>query len=261
MAADTNLVSDQNSRVALVEVRGIRKSYGAVTALRSVDISIHAGEVVGVLGDNGAGKSTLMKILAGSEEPDGGEIYVDGQKTQFRSPRDSRATGIEMIYQDLALCDDLDVASNFFLGREPHNFGWLDMKRMHTEAARGLALLGSRIHSTQVDIKALSGGQRQTVAIGRALVFSPRLLIMDEPTAALGVREAAVVLETVRQVQAKGVAVLFISHRMQDVFDVCDRAVLISEGSSVGEFAVADLTAEDIASIVLHGRRQREAKV
>lgn len=246
-------------RVALVELRGISKSYGAVTALRSVDLLVNPGEAVGVLGDNGAGKSTLMKILAGSEEADRGEIYIDGLLTRFLSPRHSRAAGIEMIYQDLALCDDLDVASNFFLGREPHRFGLLDLKKMHAEAARGLALLGSRIQSTQVDIKALSGGQRQTVAIGRALVFSPRLLIMDEPTAALGVREAATVLETIRQVKAKGVAVLFISHRMQDVLDVCDRAVLIAEGTNVAEFRVSDLTANDIANIVLRGRFQKEA--
>jgi simple sugar transport system ATP-binding protein len=252
---------EEGSGTALVEVHGIRKSYGAVTALRSVDLSVYAGEVVGVLGDNGAGKSTLMKILAGSEEPDDGEIRIDGKKTQFRSPRDSRAAGIEMIYQDLALCDDLDVASNFFLGREPHRLGWLDLRRMHREAARGLAMLGSRIQSTQVDIKALSGGQRQTVAIGRALVFNPRLLIMDEPTAALGVRESLVVLDTVRQVKAKGVAVLFISHRMQDVFDVCDRAVLIAEGSSVANFKTEDLTADDIAKIVLRGRPQKEKKL
>ncbi|HET7716562.1 MAG TPA: ATP-binding cassette domain-containing protein [Bauldia sp.] len=247
-------MAEAASGIPRVEVRGISKSYGAITALRSVDLHVHPGEVVGILGDNGAGKSTLVKILAGSEQPDGGTILVDGQPAAFATPRESRAAGIEMIYQDLALCDDLDVASNFFLGREPHRFGMLDLRQMHFEAARELALLGSRIPSTRIDIKALSGGQRQAVAIGRALVFSPRVLIMDEPTAALGVREAAIVIDTIRQVKAKGVAVLLISHRMQDVLDVCDRAVLIAEGVSVATFAVPEMTTDDIAGIILRGR-------
>ncbi len=251
-------MADPDGRTPRIEVRGISKSYGAITALRSVDLAVHPGEVLGVVGDNGAGKSTLMKILAGSEQPDGGEMLVDGRRAAFPTPRDSRASGIEMIYQDLALCDDLDVASNFFLGREPSRFGMLDLKRMHEEAARELALLGSRIPSTQVDIKALSGGQRQTVAIGRALVFSPRVLIMDEPTAALGVREAAIVIETIRQVKAKGVAVILISHRMQDILDVCDRAVLIAEGTSVAVFSVPEMTTADIAGIILRGRLDRD---
>jgi simple sugar transport system ATP-binding protein len=253
------LVAEPAPRVPRIEVRGISKSYGAIVALRSVDLAVHPGEVLGVLGDNGAGKSTLMKILAGSEQPDAGEILVDGRPAAFQSPRESRAAGIEMIYQDLALCDDLDVASNFFLGREPTRFGMLDLGRMHEEAARELALLGSRIPSTAVDIKALSGGQRQTVAIGRALVFSPRVLIMDEPTAALGVREAAIVIETIRQVKAKGVAVILISHRMQDILDVCDRAVLIAEGTSIAAFAVPEMTTGDIAGIILRGRLDRDA--
>lgn len=253
-------MNDVELRVPRVEVRGIRKSYGAVTALRSVDLTVHAGEVLGVLGDNGAGKSTLMKILAGSEQPDGGEIFVDGALVSFSSPRDSRSAGFEMIYQDLALCDDLDVASNFYLGREPCWFGMLNLKRMHADAAGELAQLGSRIPTTKVEIKALSGGQRQTVAIGRALLFDPRVLIMDEPTAALGVRETATVIETIRQVKKKNVAVILISHRMQDILDVCDRAILIAEGTDVAEFAVPELTTEDIADIILRGRFGKEAK-
>ena len=242
-----------------VEVRGIRKSYGAVTALRSVDLKVHAGEVLGVLGDNGAGKSTLMKILAGSEQPDGGEIFVDGAPIGFASPGESRSAGFEMIYQDLALCDDLDVASNFYLGREPRRLGMLNLKRMHADAAAELALLGSRIPTTKVEIKALSGGQRQTVAIGRALLFNPRVLIMDEPTAALGVRETATVIETILKVKTKDVAVILISHRMQDILDVCDRAILIAEGTDVAEFSVPELTTEDIAEIILRGRFDKEA--
>jgi simple sugar transport system ATP-binding protein len=253
------LVADRTGQAPRVEVRGISKAYGAITALRSVDLAVHPGEVLGVLGDNGAGKSTLMKILAGSEQPDGGEILVEGRRAAFQTPRDSRAVGIEMIYQDLALCDDLDVASNFFLGREPRRFGMLDLARMHREAARELAQLGSRIPSTAVDIKALSGGQRQTVAIGRALVFNPRVLIMDEPTAALGVREAAIVIETIRKVKAKGVAVILISHRMQDILDVCDRALLIAEGMSVATFSVPAMTTDDIAGIILRGRVEKDA--
>ncbi|MBH0239892.1 sugar ABC transporter ATP-binding protein [Methylobrevis sp. L22] len=242
-------------------MRDIGKSFGAITALRSVSLAVHAGEAIGVLGDNGAGKSTLMKILAGSLQRDSGVFEVDGAPVAFQSPRDSRAAGIEMIYQDLALCDELDVASNFFLGREPRRFGLLDIARMHAEAAKGLAALGSRIPSTWTDIKSLSGGQRQTVAIGRALTFNPRVLIMDEPTAALGVREAAAVIETIRRVKAKGVAVILISHRLQDVLDVCDTAILISEGRSSAPFSVPALTAADISRIVLSGRVEREAAV
>jgi simple sugar transport system ATP-binding protein len=242
-----------------IEVIDVGKSFGPVTALRSVSLHVHAGEVLGVLGDNGAGKSTLMKILAGSVERDRGEILMDGKPVHFASPRGSRAAGIEMIYQDLALCDDLDVASNFFLGREPRRMGLLDLDRMHADTVRELAALGARVPSTHVEIKSLSGGQRQAVAIGRALVFNPRVLIMDEPTAALGVREAATVIETIRQVKAKGVAVILISHRMQDILDVCDRAVLIAEGVSTSTFGVRDLSAEQITRIILTGRLAREA--
>jgi simple sugar transport system ATP-binding protein len=237
-----------------IEVVDVGKSFGPVTALRAVSLEVRAGEALGVLGDNGAGKSTLMKILAGSVRRDSGEILVDGEPVHFASPRDSRAAGIEMIYQDLALCDDLDVACNFFLGREPRRMGLLDLDRMHRETARELAALGVHVPSTRVEIGSLSGGQRQGVAIGRALVFNPRVLIMDEPTAALGVREAATVMETIRQVKAKGVAVILISHRMQDILDVCDRAVLITEGRSTRTFSVRDLQPGQITEIVLSGR-------
>ncbi len=250
----------ETGRVPRIEVLDVGKSFGAVTALRSVSLHVHGGEVLGVLGDNGAGKSTLMKILAGSLQRDRGEILMDGKPVHFTSPRDSRAAGIEMIYQDLALCDDLDVASNFYLGREPRRFGLLDLPRMHAETVRELAALGSRIPSTRVDIKSLSGGQRQAVAIGRALVFSPRVLIMDEPTAALGVREAATVIETIRQVKAKDVAVILISQRMQDILDVCDRAVLIAEGKSTTTFSVPELKAEEITEIILSGRIAKSTK-
>ncbi|MCL6708446.1 ATP-binding cassette domain-containing protein [Pseudomonas sp. R2.Fl] len=242
-----------------IELRGIKKSFGPIRALSHVDLKVHAGEVLGLLGDNGAGKSTVMKILAGSLVADAGDILIDGREVRISDPRAARAVGIEMIYQDLALCDDLDVASNFFLGQEPRRFGLLDLARMHREAAIALKKLGSRIQSTHVDIKSLSGGQRQTVAIGRALQFNPRVLIMDEPTAALGVKEAGVVVETIKAVKAAGVAVILISHRMQEILDVCDRGVLISEGRNVIDFTVKDQSIEGIANIILNGGRERLA--
>lgn len=220
------------TEVPRVQMRGIRKSFGALDVLRGVDLTVGAGEVIGLVGDNGAGKSTLMKMLAGAVIPDSGEILIDGHPMQGRGPRASRAAGIEMVYQDLALCNDVDVAGNLFLGRELYH-RWtrqLDHARMHQETARDLQTLHIRISDTKQLVGTMSGGQRQAVAIARAVTFEPKMLVLDEPTAALAAREVEMTLQLIRDVSARGVSVVLITHRLQDLFEVADRFVVLHEG-------------------------------
>ncbi len=215
-----------------VEMSGIRKRYGALDVLRGVDLTVGRGEVVGLVGDNGAGKSTLMKMLAGAVVPDSGEIRVDGAAVTGSGPRAARAAGIEMVYQDLALCNDVDVAGNLFLGREIYRplSRRLDHKRMHEEAAKDLATLHIRISDTRQLVANMSGGQRQAIAIARAVTFEPKVLVLDEPTAALAAREVEMTLQLIRDVSARGVSVVLITHRLQDLFEVADRFVVLYEG-------------------------------
>ena len=215
-----------------VEMRGIRKSFGALDVLQGVDLSVGRGEVVGLVGDNGAGKSTLMKMLAGAVVPDVGEILVDGRPLKGGGPRAARAAGIEMVYQDLALCNDVDVAGNLFLGREVYRpfSRRLDHARMHAEAAKDLATLHIRISDTRRLVGNMSGGQRQAIAIARAVTFEPKVLVLDEPTAALAAREVEMTLQLIRDVSARGVSVVLITHRLQDLFEVADRFVVLHEG-------------------------------
>ncbi len=230
-------------------LRDIRKRYGAVDALRGVTLELGPGRVVGLVGDNAAGKSTLMKVLAGAVIPDSGDIVIDGEPVSFSSPRDARAARIEMVYQDLALCDDLDVARNLFLGREPTRRGFLDGPTMHREARRHLEDLGIRLPSTRSTVRDLSGGQRQAVAIARAVTFEPRLLIMDEPTAALAVKEVETVLELIRRLAAGGVSVILITHRLQDLFTVCDDLAVMYEGTMR---ALLDARSTSLEELVRH---------
>ena len=225
-----------------VEMRGIRKSFGAVDVLCGVDLSVGRGEVVGLVGDNGAGKSTLMKMLAGAVIPDSGEIRVDGQALRSPGPRSARAAGIEMVYQDLALCNDVDVAGNLFLGREIYHplTRRLDHARMHEEAAKDLATLHIRISDTRQLVANMSGGQRQAIAIARAVTFEPKVLVLDEPTAALAAREVEMTLQLIRDVSQRGVSVVLITHRLQDLFEVADRFVVLHEGVNHREMAPAD---------------------
>lgn len=215
-----------------VEMVDIRKSFGAIEALRGVNLRIKPGEVAGLVGDNGAGKSTLMKVLSGAEIPDVGRILVDGEPLPLTGPRSSRAHGIEMVYQDLALCNDLDVAANLFLGREPYD-QWtrrMNHKAMHAEAAGHLDRLHIRVKKTDQSVATLSGGQRQAVAIARAVTFDPKILILDEPTAALAAKEVETVLQLIRDISSRGVSVVLITHRLQDLFGVADRFVVLYEG-------------------------------
>jgi len=223
---------------ALLQLEDVSKSFGPVIALRDVSMSIDEAEAVGLIGDNGAGKSTLVKILSGVYAPTAGRIQLDGKPVDFHSPLDARRSGIEMIYQDLALCNDLDVTANIFLGRElrkrrgPVNI--LDRKGMTAETGRILEELGISITPDR-EVGSLSGGERQMVAVARALQFQPRLLLMDEPTAALSAEKIRVLLSLVDGLKARGVSVLFISHRFTDIVHVCDRILVVRQGALVGE--------------------------
>ena len=243
------------SRVAL---RGIRKSYGTIEALRGVDLDLAPGEILGLVGDNAAGKSTLAKILSGAEMPDEGRIHIDGEEVHFRSPVDARRRHIEMAYQDLSLCDTIDVAGNLFLGREPRRrmlgVPFLDRHRMHVEAAEALRGLDIRVSSTRLPVANLSGGQRQSIAIGRAVSFGPRVLILDEPTSALAVAEVEAVLSLIKRVAKRDVSVILITHRLQDIFRVCDRVMVMYEGTIVAGRAIDETDLDELVKLIVGGR-------
>lgn len=236
-----------------VEMVDIRKSFGAIEALRGVNLRVRAGEVVGLVGDNGAGKSTLMKMLSGAEIPDSGRILIDGEALPLTGPRSSRAHGIEMVYQDLALCNDLDVAANLFLGRELHDrfTRRLRHKAMHAAAAAHLERLHIRVSRTDQNVATLSGGQRQAVALARSVTFDPKVLVLDEPTAALAAREVETVLQLIRDISSRGVSVILITHRLQDLFEVADRLVVVYEGVIWRDMTPADTDLTALVSAMM----------
>jgi simple sugar transport system ATP-binding protein len=240
---------------ALIQLVNISKRYGAIQSLTGVNLSLSPGEVIGLVGDNGAGKSTLSKVISGAVIPDEGKIFMQGDQVHFTSPADARARRIEMVYQDLSLCNTIDVAGNLFLGREQrkHFFAipYLDESRMHQDAATMLGDLGIRIPNTRLKVEHLSGGQRQSIAIGRAAAFDPLVLIMDEPTAALAVSEVDAVLSLIKRVSARGVGVILITHRLQDLFVVCDRIVVMYEGRTVAERQIAETNIEEIVNLIV----------
>jgi len=240
-----------------LELKGITKEFGAVKALQGVSFSIHKGEVVALLGDNGAGKSTLVRCIAGLYAPDQGEIHVNEQQVTIRTPQDARDHGIETVFQDLAMIPDFDIASNLFLNREMLSknpilrwFGWLDHQGMKKRARKSLNRLNSRLPDFSAKVSTLSGGQRQAVAIARAVNWGADLVIMDEPTAALGVEQSAQVNELIKLISSQGVAVLLISHNMQHVLETCDRAVVLYQGRSVADVAVSDVSKEDLVALI-----------
>jgi simple sugar transport system ATP-binding protein len=249
-------MSDQS----LVTLRGITKSFGAVRSLQGVDLTLAPGEVLGLVGDNGAGKSTLMKVLAGAIQHDAGQITIDGRDVRFASPADAQRERIGIVYQDLALCDTLDVASNLFLGREPRKGPFIDRAAMHAKAAETLSELHVRVKSTYQEIGRLSGGQRQAVAIARAVSFQPRVLILDEPTAALAVAEVRQVLKMIREVAAQGVGVILITHRLQDLFEVCDRITVMYEGRRVEDELVSELDIERLVAMITRSGTSSDAE-
>lgn len=239
----------------LVEMIDVHKNFGALRAVTGMTCDLHEGEVVGLLGHNGAGKSTLIKVLAGVYAPDAGEIRVRGRPVRFSSPRDARAAGIETIYQHLALADNIDAAGNLFLGRELRTrWGTLDTHRMAHEAGKIMRRINTSFTQTHLPVRALSGGQRQTVAIARALYFDARILIMDEPTAALGPGETRMVKDLIRGLKSEGIGIFIISHEMRDVFDVCDRLTVMKNGRLVGTHPVADVTEDDVLGMIILGK-------
>lgn len=245
--------------MSLLKLTNIRKSFGAVDVLHGVNLEVTAGEVIGLVGDNGAGKSTLMKTITGMYTADDGEITMNGQSIMGLDPGQRRALGIEMIYQDLALAKQQDVASNIFLGREPvKKFlgvlpGMVDKRTMNKKAQEMINRLGAHLPSINRPVGSFSGGQQQTVAIARALTFDPKLVIMDEPTAALAVREVQSVLELIRSLKAEGISVILISHRLNDVLSVTDRIVVLRQGVATANLETKQTTMTEVVSAIVGG--------
>ncbi|MCT8997533.1 ATP-binding cassette domain-containing protein [Chelativorans intermedius] len=244
--------------MSLLELKGIRKSFGAVDVLHGVDLAVNAGEVVGLVGDNGAGKSTLMKTITGIYRADEGSILFDGQDILHLDPGERRQLGIEMIYQDLSLARQQDVSSNIFLGREPIKrlfglFPVVDKAAMDRQAAEMIERLNAHLPSINRSVGSFSGGQQQTVAIARALTFDPKLVIMDEPTAALAVREVQSVLDLIRRLKSEGIAVILISHRLNDVLAVTDRIVVLRHGRAEADLATEKTNMNEVVSRIVGG--------
>lgn len=239
--------------MSLLQLENITKSFGAIHALSGISLSIAPGEAVGLMGDNGAGKSTLMRIIAGNFHPTSGKIRIDGKEAHFSKPLDARRSGIEIVYQDLALCDNLTAAANVFLGRELRKkigpIQYLDHKAMNVKAGELFRELKSETRPRDL-VKQMSGGQRQAVAIARTRLSDPKLVLMDEPTAAISVRQVAEVLALIHRLKATGHAVVLVSHRMPDVFDVCDRVVVLRRGTMVADKKIADTNPVEVTGLI-----------
>ncbi len=239
--------------MAVLELRGITKYFGAIEALRGVDLRLESGEVLGLMGDNGAGKSTLVKIIAGNFPPTSGEILIDGVPQHFHKPLDARAQGIEVVYQDLALCDNMSAGENVYLGRElRRRFGpvsVVDFKRIFERAAELFKELKSETRPRDL-VRQMSGGQRQAVAIARTRLSDPKFVLMDEPTAAISVRQVAEVLDLIRRLRDTGHAVILISHRMPDVFAVCTRVMVLRRGTRVADKPIAATSPEEVTGLI-----------
>ena len=244
----------------LVELKNISLSFGGVRAVDNVSLDLYPGEVVGLLGHNGAGKSTLIKILAGAYQMDEGEIWIEGKKVNIQSPRDARRHNIETIYQTLALADNLDAPSNLFLGRElTTRFGLVDDAKMEAETRKIMAWLNPNFKKISEPVSALSGGQRQSVAIARAVYFNAKILIMDEPTAALGVHESKMVADLIKELKAQGLGIFLISHDTREMLDLCDRVSVMKNGTLIGTEKVGDVTEDDILSMIIMGKARDAA--
>ena len=237
-------------------MRNIKKAFGAVQALNDVNFHLAPGEILGLVGDNSAGKSTLMKILTGAYHRDSGDVLIDGQPSNFRSPHESRERGIEMIYQDFALCGNMDVGQNIFLGRWPKRGLFIDRARMYTEAQAVLERLNVNVNSVFQKVESLSGGRQQSVAIARAISFNPKVVILDEPTANLSVTATNTLLETMSQLKEQGVAQVIISHRLIDIFEVGDRIMVLKRGENVGDRYIKYTSESEILELMITGTRE-----
>ena len=245
----------QTSQTPLVEMDDIHVSFGGVKAVDGVSCDLYPGEVIGLLGHNGAGKSTLIKVLSGAYQADSGEIRIDGQPARIRNARDARSHNIETIYQTLALADNLDAAANLFLGRElVTTAGVLDDVKMEAETRQIMGRLNPNFRKFAAPVSALSGGQRQSVAIARAVYFNARILIMDEPTAALGVQETEMVSQLIKQLKAEGIGIFLISHDMHDVFALSDRLTVMKNGKLVGTVRTEDVSEDDVLGMIILGQ-------
>ena len=246
-------------RTPLVEMRNINVAFGGVHAVDDVTVDLNAGEVVGLVGGNGAGKSTLMRVLSGAHPADAGEVLVDSEPVTIRNPRDAKAYNIETIYQTLALADNVDAPANVFLGRElTTRLGTLDDGAMEDSTRRVMGRLNPNFTNFVTPVKSLSGGQRQAVAIARAVHFNARIMIMDEPTAALGPAETAQVRDLIRQLKAEGIGIFLISHDIHDVFDLSDRISVMYHGKVVGTVTKADVTTDEVLAMIILGKPPTE---
>lgn len=255
--ADQSGVNTKTLSRPAIEAKDISHSFGAVQALVNANISVNAGEVKAIVGDNGAGKSTLLKVLSGLVIPDNGEIFLDGEKVSFTSPVEALKSGIQTVYQDLALIDTMSATQNVFVGREELSSNWILKKlgivndrHMHQEAIKALSDLGIKIPSLNATVRSMSGGQRQCLAIARAMLFGHKVIILDEPTAALGVHESAQVLSVVDQLRSKGLAILIVSHNMQHVFKITDSITVMRLGVSVASRKTKDTNPEEIVGLI-----------
>ena len=239
----------------LLEAKGITKYFGTITALENVDLKVHAGECLGVVGDNGAGKSTLMKVLSGLYKPSSGSLYFQGKEEILESPKDSQNHGLEMVYQDLALAGNLPIGENIFLGREPtKNIGFLkflDFNKIKELTNAHLGKLKISVKSADQKVEELSGGQRQAVAIARSTAFNAKVVIMDEPTAALAIKEVGKVLDLINSLKKTGVGVIVISHRMDDIFSVCDRVMALFQGTNFAESELSNTSRDEVIGWIM----------
>ena len=248
------------SQTPLVQLKDISISFGGIRAVDHVSLDLYPGEVVGLLGHNGAGKSTLIKILSGAYQKDGGEIWIEGKPANITSPRDARDYSIETICQTLALADNLDAASNLFLGRElVTSTGFVDDAKMESETAKIMARLNPNFRKLKEPVSALSGGQRQSVAIARAVYFNAKILIMDEPTAALGVHETQMVADLIQELKKQGLGIFLISHDTREMLELCDRVSVMKNGQLVGTERGEDVTEDDILSMIIMGKKPDQA--
>ncbi len=254
------MAATMSDAARLVEMRDVRVAYGGVHAVDGVTIDLVAGEVVGLVGGNGAGKSTLMRVLSGAHPADSGELFVNGERAHIQNPRDAKAYGIETIYQNLALADNLDAAANVFLGRElTHTIGSLDDGAMEDATRKVMGRLNPNFRNFKKPVVALSGGQRQSVAIARAVQFNARILIMDEPTAALGPAETAQVRSLIRQLKDEGIGIFLISHDIHDVYDLSDRISVMYHGKIVRTVSKEECTTDQLLAMIILGKPPEEA--